>query len=145
MKPFNRREFLHTTTLAALAGGTLLARWAPAEAAPRRKMTIDLVCGNIGVSANQREAIDLAIRYGFESVGADGGFLASLSDEQLAELKSAMKSVVFGAAGLPVEFRRDEARFEADLKGLPKVATGLQRAGVTRVTTWLMPCDDSLT
>jgi sugar phosphate isomerase/epimerase len=109
-------------------------------------MTIDLVCGNIGISASQREAIELAAGHGFESVGADGAFLASLSDEQLAELKSFMKAkgVVFGAAGLPVEFRRDEARFEESLNGLPKVASGLQRAGVARVSTWLTPCHDTL-
>jgi sugar phosphate isomerase/epimerase len=30
------------------------------------------------------------------------------------------------------------------LKGLPKFAAGLQRAGVNRATTWLMPCHDTL-
>jgi sugar phosphate isomerase/epimerase len=146
MKPLNRRQFISQTTLAALVGGLLSGR--PGEAAERkpRKMTMDLVCGNIGISANQREAIELAAGNGFESVGADGTFLASLSDDQVAELKSFMKAkgVVFGAAGLPVEFRRDETRFEESLKGLPKVASGLQRAGVSRISTWLTPCHDTL-
>jgi hypothetical protein len=112
----------------------------------QRKMTIDLVCGKIGVSANQREAIELAARHGFESVGADGAFLASLSDDQVPELKSFMKaqSIVFGAAGLPVEFRRDDDRFREGLKDMPKFAAGLQCAGVDRVSTWLMPCHDTL-
>jgi sugar phosphate isomerase/epimerase len=145
MIPLNRRQFISQTTLASLAGSAFLARSSIA-AEVTRKMTIDLVCGNLGVSANQREAIELASRHGFESVGADGAFLASLSDDQAAELKSFMKSkgIVFGAAGLPLEFRRDDDRFAADLKGLPKFAAGLQRAGVDRACTWLMPCHDTM-
>jgi sugar phosphate isomerase/epimerase len=142
----NRRQFIHQTTIASLAGGAFFARFSDAAEVKPRKMTIDLVCGNIGVSANQREAIELAARHGFESVGADGAFLASLSDDQVPELKSFMKAkgIVFGAAGLPVEFRRDDDRFRAGLNDLPKFAAGLQRAGVDRVTTWLMPCHDTL-
>jgi len=141
-----RRQFICQTTFAALAGGAGFASLSNAVEAKPRKMTMDLVCGNIGVSASQREAIELAARHGFESVGADGGFLASLSDGQVTELKSFMKarSIVFGAAGLPVEFRRDEARFNEGLKGLPQFAAGLQRAGVGRAATWLMPCHDTL-
>jgi sugar phosphate isomerase/epimerase len=142
----NRRQFIHQTTIASLAGGAFFASFSDAAEVKPRKMTIDLVCGNIGVSANQREAIELAARHGFESVGADGGFLASLSDDQVPELKSFMKArgIVFGAAGLPVEFRRDDDQFRKGLIDLPKFASGLQRAGVGRVTTWLMPCHDTL-
>ncbi len=113
----------------------------------KRKMTLDLVCGNIGVSANQLEAIELAARHGFESVGADGAYLASLAPSQLADLKSLMKSkgLVFGAAGLTVDFRQDQARFEEGLKKLPRIAFGLQLAGVDRVTTWVRPCSEQLT
>jgi sugar phosphate isomerase/epimerase len=142
----NRRQFIRQTMIASLAGGGLLASLSDAAEVKQRKMTIDLVCGNIGVSANQREAIELAARYGFESVGADGTFLASLSDDQVPELKSFMKAkgIVFGAAGLPVEFRRDDNQFREGLKGLPKFAAGLQRSGVDRAATWLMPCHDTL-
>ena len=41
-------------------------------------MTIDLMCGSIGVSAKQPEAVELAARHVFESVGVDAGYLASL-------------------------------------------------------------------
>lgn len=80
-------------------------------------------------------------------MGVDGTYLASVSDGQLAELKSAMKAkgVIFGAANLPVDFRQDSSRFEEGMKKLPGFAAGLQRAGVDRVATWLMPCDDKLT
>jgi sugar phosphate isomerase/epimerase len=146
MNQLKRRQFIHQTTLASLAGGAFFANFSVAAEMRQRKMTMDLVCGNIGVSANQREAIELAARHGFESVGADGASLASLSDDQVTELKSFMKAkgIVFGAAGLPVEFRRDKSRFEEGLGGLPKFAAGLQRAGLDRVSTWLMPCHDTL-
>ncbi|MBM3834209.1 MAG: sugar phosphate isomerase/epimerase [Verrucomicrobia bacterium] len=110
-------------------------------------MTINLVCGNIGVTATQAQAIDLAQRHGFESVEARGDYLASLSDEQLKELEANMKGrgVVFGAAGLPVDFRQDEARFQEGVARLPKIADGLHRAGVNRVGTWISPAHDRLT
>ncbi len=149
MNRLTRRDFLHQSTLASLGAGAVLGALSDARAAESktRKMTIDLVCGNIGVSANQHEAIELAARHGFESVGVDGGFLAGLSEEQLTELKALMKpkGLVFGAAGLPTDFRQDQAKFEESLKGLPNFAAGLQRAGVDRVATWLTPCDGRLT
>jgi sugar phosphate isomerase/epimerase len=113
----------------------------------KRKMTRDLLCGNLGISAGQVEAIELAARHGFESVGADGPYLASLGGDKLDELKSSMrdKGVVFGAAGLTVEFRQDDARFDSGMKKLPDIAAGLQRAGVGRVSTWLSPSHHELT
>ena len=147
MNPLNRREFLRRTALGSLAAGGLVSNLSQAVEGKKRKMTMDLVCGAIGVSANQREAIDLAARHGFESVGADGGYLASLGDDQMTELKALMKSkgLVFGAAGMPVEFRQDQAKFEDGLQALPRFAAGLQRAGVDRASTWLSPCDGRMT
>ena len=52
---------------------------------------------------------------------------------------------MWGAAGLPVEFRQDQPRFDKDLESLPGSARALQLAGVTRVGTWLMPAHDELT
>jgi sugar phosphate isomerase/epimerase len=147
MNPIDRRQFIRQ---AAVAAGGLLMSAAPAAsgaAAHNGKMTVDLVCGAIGVKAMQREAIELAARHGFESVEAQPDYLALLPEEQVLVLKSEMKAkgLVFGAAGLPVEFRRDDAQFGRDLGRLPEIAAGLKRAGVERVTTWIMPCHKSLT
>jgi sugar phosphate isomerase/epimerase len=132
-----------------MAGSAIVTECSTSQAAePKpRKMTMDLTCGSIGVSANQQQALELASRHGFESVAADGGYLSSVSDDQLSELKASMQTrkLVFGSAGLPVEFRQDENRFRDSLKGLPRFATGLQRAGATRAATWLFPCDAKLT
>lgn len=144
MLDISRREFIAAT----LAAG--LCSWKrPVNAAePRqRQMTIDLVCGAIGVRANQREAIAFAHQHGFESVQPDAGDLAKLSDLELQDLLGQLseRGLKFGAAGLPVDFRNDEAKFDQGLSTLPQSAAALQRAGVTRVGTWLSPANDDLT
>jgi sugar phosphate isomerase/epimerase len=148
MANLTRRQFvLLSTTASIAAAASAFAQQDSGGASSRRKMTICLSCGSIGVSAGQREAIELAARHGFESVEANGDFLAGLDDAQQKDLADEMKGkgIVFGHAGLPVEFRRDDARFTESLKRLPRIAAGLQRAGITRVTTWLSPCDNSRT
>jgi sugar phosphate isomerase/epimerase len=143
-----RREFLET-----LAGGVLVGtvnatspRSAGTAPAPRL-MTIDLVCGNIGLKVSQREAAELAARHGFESVGAQGGDLLAMAEADLASLKAFMaeKKLRWGAAGLPTDFRKDEETFRQTSAGLADFAKALRRAGVSRVGTWLPPASDTFT
>ncbi len=147
MAQLERREFMRTGA-AALAGAAALSRRGNASAQKgRRKMTLDLRCGSIGVRADLAAAIDLARRHGFESVAPDPGFLGRLSDRELEALLADLKSkgLVFGAAGFPVNFRADEDRFKAGLAGLKRAARSLQRAGVTRLGTWISPTHNTLT
>jgi sugar phosphate isomerase/epimerase len=131
----------------AVAGSAMFTGGADAAKPGQRKFTQDLRGGAIGVKADQREAIRLAHQHGFESVSPDPQYIAKLSDsernELVAELKQ--KNLVWGSAGLPVEFRKDELTFRGGADNLPKLAEALQKAGVTRVGTWLMPCHDELT
>jgi sugar phosphate isomerase/epimerase len=148
MNHLTRRDFIQQTLGASLAVSAGVTAVDTLAAEPKaRKMTMDLVCGAIGVSANQHEAIELAARHGFESVGVDAPYLISLFGDQMIEIKMRLKkkNLVFGAASLPVEFRNDQAAFEEGMKALPDIASGLQRAGLDRISTWLMPCDDHLT
>jgi sugar phosphate isomerase/epimerase len=112
-----------------------------------RKFTMDLVCGNIGVRARLPEAIALAHKYGFESVAPDAGFLRSLSDSEVSELREDLKSkkLVWGAAGLSVDFRGAEESFRNGLNRLTQDAKALKRAGASRVGTWISPGHRSLT
>jgi sugar phosphate isomerase/epimerase len=128
------------------AGSWLLQQPAGAEER-KRKFTMDLVCGAIGVRATQEEAIELAHKYGFESVQPSPAFLARLSDGQMDQLltKLEARNLVWGAAGLPVNFRADESTFAQGVQELPNLADALRRAGATRVSTWLSPSHDSLT
>ncbi|MCA9082942.1 MAG: sugar phosphate isomerase/epimerase [Planctomycetaceae bacterium] len=151
MRLTSRRSFLSTaaqlTVLPTIAATTASEILFAADKAPVRKFTLDLRCGSIGVGADQQRAIELAQRFGFESVNAEPGYLVKLSDSELADLQAelAAKSLVWGAAGLPVEFRKDDQSFLDDLKQLPAQAAALQKAGVDRIGTWLMPRHDSLT
>lgn len=46
---------------------------------------------------------------------------------------------------MPVDFRKDDKTFRDGVAKLPRIAAGLQRAGVTRMGTWLSPSHDELT
>lgn len=111
------------------------------------KMKIQLDCGSIGVKASLPEAVAYAIRFGFEAVTADSGWLASASEGERSELLGRMKQagIVWGQAGLPVDFRRSEEEFQKGLRVLPERARALQKAGADRVTTWISPASDELT
>ncbi len=145
----SRRTFLQQSTLSlsALLGWNAMRHLVFGEKQDQAKFTMDLRCRSIGVRADQRTAIGLAQKHGFESVTPDPEFLADLSDESPAQLVKELtdKKLVWGAAGLPLEFRRDEETFQDDMKQLPRLASGMQRAGVTRVGTWLSPSHTELT
>ena len=116
-------------------------------AGAQRKMTIALTPGSIGVTADQRRSIELAHYFGFESVQPFPKELAGLSAAQNDELRGELKAkgLVWAASGLPVQFREDEAKFREDMKAWPRLVKALERAGVDRIGTWLMPTHDSLT
>lgn len=143
----NRRSFIQSTGAAVLTG--VLTNFASASFTKTkpRLMKLDLSCGRIGVKANQKQAIDFASKFGFEAVVPNATALGKLSDSELADLKSDMKNknLVFSAAGMPVDFRKDDAIFKKGIAKLPATSAALQRAGVTRTGTWLMPTHSELT
>ncbi len=155
----NRRDWMYLVGGSAASGlvtsGLITSGWGFPElgtrsalaADQRRKFTMDLCPGRIGVKADQTRAIELAHQFGFESVEPLGWSLEKEKPQQLAEMPARLseKKLVWGAAGLPVEFRQDESTFQRDLKALPQAAKVLQTAGVTRVGTWLRPSHDTLT
>ncbi|MEO2014824.1 MAG: TIM barrel protein [Fuerstiella sp.] len=136
---------------AVAAGAASVVATAPANiwksTGAIRAFTMDLTGGAIGVRAGQIDAVKLANKHGFESVAPDVGYLASLDNSGRSELASLMKNngIVWGAAGLPVEFRRDEDTFRSGLQKLPALAKAMELAGVTRVGTWLKPYHAELT
>ena len=109
---------------------------------------MNLVTLMIGVTVkSQAEANALAVRHGFESVEARGQDLLTMSGDDLARLRDQMQRdrLVWGAGFLPNDARADAAKHDEAIKDLPAFAAGLQRAGVTRVGTWISPASDSLT
>ncbi len=124
-----------------------LAVAATALATTKRRMTIHLTPGSIGVKATQQETIAYAKQYGFEAVEAHGVYIETLNPFEIDRLTAQVKAagLVWGNASLPVDFRKDTPIFERDLAQLPAVAKALQRAGVTRLGTWISPSHASLT
>jgi sugar phosphate isomerase/epimerase len=150
----DRRDFLKTTSAAAAVGLALAASAAanaagdePQSPKPRRRFTICLACGLIGVPDDPAKAVERARRFGFESIEPSIPFLSKLSDAALKDYRDQMQAanLSWGAAGLPVQFRGDDAAFDRDLQALPDKAKVLQRAGVTRMATWLSPTHQTLT
>jgi sugar phosphate isomerase/epimerase len=110
-------------------------------------MQLHLSCGALGIKANQRQAIDLAAAHGFDAVDADGKYLAGLTDGELHDLLGYMeaKKVAWAIGGLPVDIRAADDVFAAALAQLPTNARALQRAGVRRVTTYVLPMSNTRT
>jgi sugar phosphate isomerase/epimerase len=69
-----------------------------------------------------------------------------LSDLQLGDVLGRMKTkgLRFGPASLPVDFRKDDATFHEGLKTLQEACKALQRAGVWRVSTYVLSFDRNL-
>jgi sugar phosphate isomerase/epimerase len=142
----NRRQFLQVGSALAAAAATPAPLLAAASSA--RKFKIAIIPGAIGVTvANQKELNALAHAHRFEAVEPRAEELAAASPEQLAEVTSDLKTknLAWAAAGLPVDFRRDDRTFQDGFAKLPRLAAGLQRAGATRVGTYLSPSHDQLT
>ncbi len=146
-KTISRRTFCRSAIASAAAlyfAGPLL----PASAAKGKvKFYKNLAPGHIGVQANQRQALEYAVKYGFDSITPSLGEFQNKSASEIREWVRLMKEkgIRYGGGGLPVEFRRDEDRFKSDLAKLPKQAGVLKQLGVTRVATWIMPGHRELT
>lgn len=140
----NRRQFVRST--AALAAVMPAASFAAETGA--RKFTLALTPGSIGVNVkSQKELNELAAKHGFESVEPRGEEFAGMTADEVEFILGDRdsKKLAWAAAGLPVEFRKDDAAFRDGLAKLPRIAAALRDAGAKRMGTWLMPSHDELT
>ena len=145
-----RRRFLSTAATAsimALPSRGVVSGVTERAEIPQRRFYANLSLGRLGFHASFDESLELAVKYGFEGVDPDLNYFASLEENRLRRLLDNVqaKNPKFGAAGLPVEFRRDDTTFNAGLKKLPAAADVLQWAGIRRVSTWILPCSNELT
>jgi sugar phosphate isomerase/epimerase len=143
----SRRRFISAAGTAAAGLGAAPHPAASREETSRRKFYAILSLGRIGFGGGFEKSVSLAKKYGFEGVDPDPGYFAKLSDDALAKRLADLQAsgLRLGAAGLPVEFRQDDATFSEGLKKLPDAARELARAKILRVSTWLLPFSDHLT
>ncbi|MBL7153497.1 MAG: sugar phosphate isomerase/epimerase [Phycisphaerae bacterium] len=143
----SRRMFCRSAVMATAAFGVGRAFARAAKAGKRVRFYKNLAPGHIGVRANQRQALEYAVKYGFDSITPSAGEFANKSDEEIGAWLRTMKEkgIRYGAAGLPVQYRRDEEQFKKGLAGLGKQADLLKKLGVKRMATWLTPGHSELT
>lgn len=101
----------------------------------------------IGIRMALQEAIKLAAETGFEGLEFDISEAADLADRHGATYVKELfvaSGIHIGNWGFPVEFRRDDATYQADMAGLSRLARAAQRLGATRCATWMLPFSDEL-
>lgn len=148
MPTMSRRTFIR-----AAAGGTLMAASGAARAATapatlaKRRFTVNLNVGNIGVKADPFEAIKLARQYGYESVSPMLGTVSRFSEEETQRLVASLKDagLTWGSTGINPFFEPDDAKFEAHSKEIAGTAALLQKLGAQRCMTWMMSSSGVLT
>ena len=143
----SRRKFLATAGLVTAAGiAPGFAQSLNLGFKPRR-FKLCLNPGAIGVQANQEELLYMAIEYSYDAILSMPTDLAAMSDKALKEFLQKMKrhKISWGSTNLPVEFRKDEAKFQEGLAKLPEMAKALQRAKATRMNTWILNSNNDLT
>ncbi|MEL6719880.1 MAG: sugar phosphate isomerase/epimerase family protein [Bacteroidota bacterium] len=145
MKNQHRRTFLKQASILPLAASLPSSLLNPNTKERRFKMCLNP--GTIGVSVNQLELLEYADRFGFEAITVNLDEIIKMDKAERTAFVGQMKDkgISWGSTNLPVEFRRDEATFNTDLKELPAKAAALQSVGGTRMNTWIMPTHDTLT
>ena len=104
----------------------------------------NLCAGCIGIGADFDTCIELAQRFGFQGLDPVGDFAAPGAAAAMRE-RYAAAGLQPGGWGLPVEFRRDDAAFEAGMRDLPRIARAAQELGCLRCPTWVPSWSDDLT
>ena len=97
--------------------------------------------GAIGASVdNLADGLDLATRHGFAGYHFSIGEVAAMGAEEALAL-AGRKGVRLSAWGFPVDFRGQEAAYQASLAQLPELAK-VAALGVRRTATWTAQASD---
>jgi len=145
METISRRNFVKFS--AASAAGIMLSPTLGFSSAPARLFKISLNPFAVGVNLGQEELIDKALKYGFEAILPIPAQLVEMQTGQRSEFLAKMNAnnLSWDAAGLTVDFRKTEDLFQEGLADLPRIADSLQKSGVRRMSTWIMPTHQELT
>lgn len=143
----SRRTFCGAALAAAVVIPLAKVSAGAAQSTSGIKFFKNFAPGHIGVKANQQQALEYAVKYGFGGIAPSEGEFASKSAAEIGEWVALLKQkgIRYGAAGLPVEFRRDEAQFQKDMAQFPKRVSLMKQLGITRVATWILPGSNDLT
>jgi sugar phosphate isomerase/epimerase len=143
-----RRKFILSSALATAAATTLPLPSLFAGQPAARKFKIELSPGLIGVKANFAQTLDYAIQYGYEAIHPfTQEVMKEYSAGQLSEMLARMKAhnLSYGSINIPVEYRKDEAKFREDLKGLKAFCQTMEKQKASLINTWIFPSHPELT
>jgi sugar phosphate isomerase/epimerase len=145
--PISRRMFCRSTFAAAAVIYSARYSTQASDTKDKVKFYKNLGHGHLGVRANQQQALDYAVKYGFDSITPNLSEFENKSSAEIRDWVEIMKAkgIRYGAGGLPVQFRRDEEQFRKSLARLPKQADVLRQLGAERMATWIMPGSNDLT
>jgi sugar phosphate isomerase/epimerase len=106
----------------------------------------NLNCGALGHKATFEETIKLAKDHGFGGVDPDLGYAREKGVAAAKELL-ARNGLKFGGFGVNVRWRESDSDkdYADSLEGFIRDCRLAAELGVTRCTTWVMPCSDKLT
>ena len=97
--------------------------------------------GNIGVRLDWRACLPLARKYDFEGIDLPIDPQVSAAEYTDALAAHTLKP---GGMGLPLDWRGDEAKFQASLAKLDAIAARASEVGVRRFYTWILSFSDTL-
>lgn len=144
----NRREWMRRSGLiTAAAATTSILKQESKAAVASDPFTLDLTVWKLGISGNQDDAIKWAEQFGFQTVGAHTDEIKNWNqvDHEKYQQTLSNAGLQWGTASMPVDFRKDEVRFQEGLRQLPSTAKSLKKAGVESAITYIMPCHNELT
>ncbi len=150
-RSISRRTFCRSAAVAAatmaltdsFAGRSL----ASLRAGGRVKFYKNLGFGHIGVKADQPQALEYAVKYGFDSITPR---LSEFEDRSASDIRRWVetmkaKNIRYGACTLPVQFKKPPEQVERDLAKLPGRAAIMRQLGIERVAIWIPPGHKELT
>ncbi|WP_168120592.1 sugar phosphate isomerase/epimerase family protein [Paenibacillus sp. HB172176] len=96
----------------------------------------------LGALDNDKQLIELAGKFGFQSVDVNAKDLIDQYGLDGARKLLSENGVVIGSTGLPVEWRKSEEDFLAGLEKLAGAAAAAKSLGCTRCCTYILPSTD---
>ncbi|MDH4240470.1 MAG: sugar phosphate isomerase/epimerase [Phycisphaerae bacterium] len=145
--PISRRMFCRSAIAAAAAIYFSRRHAQASEIKNKVKFFKNLGHDHIGVRANQQQAMEYAVKYGFDGISPNLGEFENKSPAQIRDWVETMKAkgIRYASSGLPVQFQRGQEQFQNGLARLTKQANLLKQLGVDRMVTWITPGHKELT
>ena len=139
----NRRQFIQSFSAIMLSPLIIKSSMITSQ----KVFKASLNPGAIGIICTAHELLEYAIKYKFRAISPLLGDLIKLDEiEKEAYLNKMKKNkIVFDSAGLPIEFRTSEAKFQKGYEFLRQNVKAIISLNISSFVTWIMPTHKTLT